>query len=53
MNYMSTKAMLREARSYWNKGEPAPFDLAIRLLQEGIDVQFLEQKALDQYINQQ
>jgi hypothetical protein len=47
------KALLRKARSYWNNGEPAPYDLAVELMGEGLDVNSLESHALEQYLNKQ
>lgn len=43
------KKLLTQARKYWNKGETAPSDLALKIMAEGFDFLFLEDKALDSY----
>lgn len=43
------KKLLTQARKYWNKGETAPSDLALKIMAEGFDFLFLEDKALDNY----
>lgn len=43
------KQLLNKARKYWNKGETAPSDLALKIMAEGFDFLFLEDKALDTY----
>lgn len=47
------RALVRQARKHWNNGEPAPYDLAIELMNEGLDVSALESHALEQYLNNQ
>lgn len=43
------KQLLNKARKFWNKGETAPSDLALKIMAEGFDFLFLEDKALDSY----
>lgn len=36
--------LLRQARPFWDRGEPLPIDLFARLLSAGLDVEALERK---------
>lgn len=47
------KQLLNKARKFWNKGETAPSDLALKIMAEGFDFLFLEDKALDTYYENQ
>ena len=43
------KQLLNKARKFWNKGETAPSDLALKIMAEGFDFLFLEDQALDNF----
>ena len=44
---MYTEALLKEAQDIWERGMPIPYDLAVKLQEEGIDYATLEAKQLE------
>ena len=41
------EVLLDEAKDLWERGYPVPYDVAVHMLAEGLDVQRLEAKYLD------
>lgn len=39
-----TERLIRQAQSYWEKGNPIPLTLATKMMGEGLDVETLERK---------
>ena len=39
--------LLAEAKDMWERGYPVPYDVAVNMMAEGLDVERLEAKYLD------
>lgn len=41
------EVLLNEAKDMWERGYPVPYDVAVNMMAEGLDVERLEAKYLD------
>ena len=44
---MAAENLLRLAIEIWRQGEPIPLDLAVAMIEEGLDLDALEEQYLD------
>ena len=44
---LTQEYLLNEAKDMWDRGFPVPYDLAVKMMGEGLDVSRLEAKHLD------